>query len=254
MRNTLMSILLTSVVLFADHTWAGLIDVTSYSNIDQDIFENLGSSTGQDINGVFTSAEGFLIGERFEGQTVSVVSERYDVLSGQPTNPLKVIAGPDGANLYDSGSILGIGNGNFAVLNGPSGIRGEGSVAVYFPSLANGVGLRIGGTQPITYRFYDANAVLLSEFVDLVADLPPQNGFIGFTRTGGISDIAGFTAELTTSSGFGLDYIVLSTNASDNDDGNQDENNSSTVPAPATLALLGLGLVGLAWSRRKRED
>ncbi|MFT6770390.1 PEP-CTERM sorting domain-containing protein [Congregibacter sp.] len=62
-------------------------------------------------------------------------------------------------------------------------------------------------------------------------------GFFGFTLDLGVTATSLTFSRTSFSDGFGMDNVLLETGVS--------------VPAPATLALFGLGLAGLGWRKRK---
>jgi len=80
---------------------------------------------------------------------------------------------------------------------------------------------------------------------------------LGFPNTGGIFSASGTVAFPTAiADASGLWQIVIADSFDDAGvdgvflEGSSITVNQSTVPAPATLALLGLGLLGLRWSRK----
>lgn len=76
---------------------------------------------------------------------------------------------------------------------------------------------------------------LLSHTVDLVATLGSTNAYVGFTSGTGAA---------------GADHDILAWQF--NSSFNPIEQIGDGVPAPGALALLGLGLFGLGWKRRRR--
>lgn len=106
----------------------------------------------------------------------------------------------------------------------------DGDFMFEFTSLADMVGIGLAGPTTGTAKIYDSSKTLLESFA-----LPNNvNTYIGFNRTG-MFDIK--YMEIT------CDFCAL--------DDLQFTKGGSAVSEPATLALLGLGLAGLAGLRRK---
>lgn len=95
--------------------------------------------------------------------------------------------------------------------------------------------------QPWTFDIFDSGNNLLASF-----NVPAQSGnYAGFIGVnGGGASIA--SARLTNHSSYGYDYVLI-----DNLQYVNDTASSSSVPEPTSIALLGLGLLGFAASRRK---
>lgn len=213
-------------------------DATGKSLID---FEDAAASPfpGTVYNGVLASG-GATLSERFAGQVLSFAGDN-DVLSGNPTGPLTLQAGAANQNLD-----LGTDNGTHNLIPcGPRGCAdpngyGEGAFAVLFA----------GGTSYFGFQEFFAdspNAVTTLDFFNATGGLIQRvtvgtSGTFGFSREGGVADIAGVSVFTGDAGGLGYDNLLYDGQAA-----------GGGVPEPASWAMmiLGFGLAGAAVRRRR---
>lgn len=116
-----------------------------------------------------------------------------------------------------------------------------GAVDVTFGSLISGFGFQINPDNSDTLTTVDifdiANSLLVSFSLTTNDRSQPSASFIGFTSD--MTDISRFTVRQNGFNDFAINQLSLITVG------------SSNVPEPTSIALLGLGLLGFAASRRK---
>jgi len=148
----------------------------------------------------------------------------------------------------------------------------DGAITLKFgtPLIGLGVDAEIfnSGTYIETLTAYNAAGVILGTVSETGISVGVTNGitsnegtvpFVGISTdattsdlaTNGISYImisATCTATNCTSNGFAIDTSLLYHYPI-----NQTVNNVQTTPEPGTLGLLGAGLIGLGWARRRKR-
>ena len=219
--------------------------------------------------GAFTPAAGLITFSEFAGGTVNptYLPATYGGGAGSPTvtfdgffNGQSLGAGCGGAA---TGCVVGLGttsnplsldaaapdtfitadgaNPTTPVLSGSP--RFNGPIAILFSNDQAGVGLdggffnAIGGTA---ITAFDRNGVELGSVKNEALGIE----FLGLVTDDGSEKIAGLLFSLVGAepAGFAIDNVRF---------GKTGEVIVPGVPEPASLALLGLGLAGLGWSRRK---
>jgi hypothetical protein len=115
---------------------------------------------------------------------------------------------------------------------------------------AYGTGFSLTDAQTLVGMYISSNvriSTTVSAFLggsllgsQLVTVAGNEIGFVGFEDFSGIDRIAIGSNTLCPSCIHQLDNVMF------------ESGDGSTVPVPATLALFGLGLAGLGWSRRKK--
>lgn len=163
---------------------------------------------------------------------------------GSPTGPLQLdSASPDTRITSDSA------NPTSPVLSGSP--RFSGPIAALFSVDVAGVGFDGG--------FFDApNSTAITAFardgslLGSVSNVGTGIEFLGLATDDGSESIAGFFLDLVGAEpfGFAIDNIRFGSAVQIDIPGNPG-NPDATVPAPATLALFGLGLAALGRKRRK---
>lgn len=197
-----------------------------------------GGAPGTNYDAVFVSG-GVSFAERFVGQA-NAPAGGFDVLSGAPSGPLALAVGAAGQNLNvfvnnASQVLTGLGPLGFPDF----GAIGEGSIALLFTSEQSEFGFQLVGGDggSATLDFFSRDGLLIHQIV--LGGL--ANAFYGFSREGGVNDIAGVSIWNTDGGGIGFDNLKFDVP-------------SGEVPEPGSLALLGLGLAGLGLSRRRKAD
>jgi len=203
-------------------------------------------SDGAVIDGLLSSG-GVLFGERFAGQELAVAKaprpgavaqDWFDDLGfGSPTAGLTLLAGAAGANLgaYNYGDADGMALFGVGPLAGAADGFGAISARFAVPVSALGLQLRDADGGAITLSLYRTDGSLI-QAVDLSGR---SDGRYAFARSGGTSDIAGFTLTNRDSYyGVSIDNLVLS---------------AAPVPEPAAALLLPAG-IALLWAVRRRAS
>jgi hypothetical protein len=226
--------------LLSGTTQAAIIEVDYFSltgNVLID-FEDLagGGAPGTNYDDII-DLDGVSIGERFSGQVLGV-SGNSDTLSGAPAGSLSLVAGTANQNLniFNNGSV----GGNVLTGLGPQGFPnfdaiGEGAVALLFDRDQSEFGFEsVGGNLgDATFEFWARDGSLLGSLT------PTGLGtdFFGFQSDS--RNIGGISIWNTDPAGIGFNDVIFDVPG-------------EPVPAPASIALFGLGIVSLAWSRRKK--
>lgn len=227
-------LLLAALTAVADPV--NFVDPATLTPNQQVSFTGLTSGYHDDL----ISVGGVTFGERFAGQTLSS-SNFYDVLDASASGPLTPTPGAPSQNLYvlvpPYASLLGCGSRTCELIDPPAvGIIGEGSVAVRFPWDQSAFTLEVlyGAAGELTLDFFRGDG---SHIGQAVVSTPSPSGIsratFGFSRDGGLADIAGFSVYNNAFGGIGLVALDYST------------------PEPATWLCLASGMA-LLLARRRR--
>jgi hypothetical protein len=234
-----------SVTFFSGMALAANVDQVAYGSLtgtELVDFEDLPqlSAPGTNYDAIFASG-GVGFAERFVGQTLNAVGD-FDQLSGSPTGSLTLQVGAANHNINIFAGNYGNKYGNVLTGLGTPGFPdfnaiGEGSFAMLFSTDQSEFGFSLigGGGGSAYISFFQRDGSL----IDTITVGGLSDTFYGFSRDGGTKDIAGISIWNNDGGGIGIDDIK------------HDIGSSYGVPEPASLFLLGLGLVGLAGVRRK---
>ncbi len=171
-------------------------------------------------------------GEFFTGQTLSTAGN-FDSLSGNPITPLNLEANVVAS---DNIGIFSFNNGNHIIYGDLSGALGEGALSILFDSDTDIFGLDILGSNggDFVIDFFSSNGSLLGSISQMIA----LDSFFGFQVTSG-SLIRAVSITNTDFGGIGFDNVTFN-------------GSMEKIPEPASIALLGLGLAGIGFSRKKK--
>lgn len=245
MRRVAVLCAFLSITFLATSVVAAPVNSVSYGSLtgtELITFEDLPqiSPPGTNYDSIVVSG-GVGITERFVGQTLTY-SGNFDQLSGSPTANLSLQVGLAGesTNIYafsyggEYGNVLaGLGHRGYPVYDA----IGEGSFAMLFTNDQSEFGFQlIGGDGGNAYiDFFSRDGSLIDSII--VGNL--ANAFYGFSRDGGVQDIAGISIWNDDGGGIGIDDIIH-------------DAESNYVPLPSALILLSSGLLGLATASRKK--
>ncbi len=217
---------------------------------------------GSNFDDIF-SLGGASFAERFVGQLLSFTGDA-DILSGLPTGPLALQKGTPNQNIaivddpVEAGGqlIAGLGSQGYPALNA----IGEGSLAILFDRDQSEFGFQSfgGDLGAATFNFFQRDGSLL----DTLTPTSLGDDFFGFSREGGIQDIAGISIHNTDLAGIAFDSFRFDVPGDSMPmipgDPSGDPNPPAPVPEPSTFLLLGTGLATfIAWrqtSRRKQQE
>ncbi len=160
-------------------------------------------------------------------------------VAGAPTGPLSLDAASAATFITLDGA-----NPTAPVLTGSP--RFDGSVAIFFDADQSGVGLEGGyfdmiGATAITAFARDGSVL------GMLANAAEGMEFLGLATDDGSARIAGLLFSISGGEpgGFAIDNLRFGT-------GSQIVLAPADVPEPASLALLGLGLIGVRVARRRK--
>lgn len=225
MKKIILS-MMTGLALGAAHAGV-IIDNT----VTGTVVNNFNALATGNVAGLITQT-GATYGERFTNQVLSTASG-FDSLTGIPS---KLTLLP-GATTPDNIGITFFGGSN-AIYGDLNGLGGEGALSILLGSGTDIFGFNIVGSDrgPFTAQFFQKNGNLLGT----ITQTNLTDGFFGFRTT---ANDKIFGVSLTNTDQFGIAYDNVTFN----------QMNTGVIPEPASLALLGLGLAGLAAVRRRKQ-
>lgn len=243
MKKSKLIFTFLSAVGFGTPILAAPINLADYNTITRNIVDFSDISTANFPGVIYDEilvSGGVSFAERFQGQTLSFNGD-LDVLSGTPSGPLMLLPGAAGQNL-SGGSEFG-----FVGLY-PCGFRecangdgyGEGAFAILFPDPVSSFGFQATFSDvgsAIVVDFFRIDGVLLDSVTVNISNGGFEIDGFGFTREGGVKDIAGVSIYTTDPGGLGYSNI---------------RSDLAPIPLPAGIWLLGPAIAGLSFTRRRR--
>jgi hypothetical protein len=256
--KSLFTVAAASAIIFAAGTASATVatytTATSYNSFGGG--GTIGISDPVDW-GVFTKAQG--------NATVnnSTVANGSQMTTGPGEKIVATNGSSNGFNVYTNGQTGGLPNtrwdGNFA--NGANVLfTGSTSITLTFSGAITGFGIDAqtsnSGAYGFTIQAYNANNVLIGTAMNSATSTGratnghfDQAAFAGLTSTAGDISYVKITATgPNTSGGFAIDTSLIYHFAN-----NQTGGGPAPTPEPGTLGLLGAGLAGLGWVRRRRN-
>lgn len=236
-------ICLPSAAFASGITLAPYVQMTGLVTFEDVAVDNSAPFGLTNYNGIVTSG-GQSFAERFVGQTLGAVTiglDEFDTLAGPATGPLLALSGLPSENLAVFNDL----SGHTLAGVGPQGFDnngiGNGAIAMLFATNQSYFGFEVlggNGNPNITdAAFIGATVSVFARDGSLIDTILVGNlgdpGFYGFSRTGGIKDIAGFSVTNNDLNGISFDNITF----------------GDPVPEPSTLALVGIA--GLFLVRRR---